>query len=159
MNLDLDFTVCMTDDCKQARFCDTTCEFDYMKPANCVDGYGYLDNPNKIDIGSTRFNWVFPDESYVTDADISWKPGTKASNEFQITGGTEGVVVVDVNSVVIGDVIFITDIETTVGLLVTSINNNTSLTGWKARVKYNTTDTIVISHESYGTEYNGLTVT
>jgi hypothetical protein len=156
MNLELDFSLCLTDDCCKAVFCDTTCEFDPTNPANCVNGYGYLDNPNISDIDYARFNWIFPDGTNFMNIDLGWKPGTKASNEFQVTGGTNGILIVDIENVVLGSAVFVVDIATTVGLLVTNINANTAITGWRANIKYGTTDFIVLTNVNYGTQFNGL---
>ena len=158
MNLVLDFTACIADDCNSIEFCDTTCVFDPILPANCVNGYGYLDNISKRDINYTRLNWVFPDGAAYIDLDLSWKPGTKSFVEFTLESGTNGIIIVDIDGLILGDAVFITDVDTTVGLLVASINGNTVVTGWHAEIKYGTTDVIVITQNSYGVEYNnGLT--
>ena len=47
MNLVLDFTACIEDDCNSIEFCDTTCVYDPLLPANCCDGYGVLDALSK----------------------------------------------------------------------------------------------------------------
>jgi hypothetical protein len=159
MNLVLDFTACISDDCSNINFCDTTCEYNESLPANCIDGYGYLDNPTKRDIDHTRFNWICPDGNAMTNLDLNWKPGTKSFVEFELTGGTNGIIVVDINSLVLGSTVFVTDIATTMSLLVLSINGSTAITGWSAQIKYGTTDTIVITQVNYGVEYNGLTTT
>tara|TARA_R110000868_G_scaffold30239_1_gene112104 strand:+ start:1684 stop:2601 length:918 start_codon:yes stop_codon:yes gene_type:complete len=157
MNLVLDFTACIADDCNSIQFCDTTCVYDPILPANCVNGYGYLDNPTKRDINYTRFNWLYPDGTVASDLDLSWKPGTKSFVEFQLTGGTNGIIIVDIEGLVLGSAVFITDIATSMDLLVLSINANSSITGWSAQIKEGTTDTITITQVNYGVEYNGLT--
>jgi hypothetical protein len=158
MNLVLDFTACIADDCNSIQFCDTTCVYDTILPANCVNGYGYLDNPSKRDISYTKFNWVYPDGSVDTNINFGWKPGTKSFVEFQLTGGTNGIIIVDIDGLILGDTVFVTDVDTTVALLVASINGNTAVTGWHSEIKYGTTDVIVITQNSYGVEYNnGLT--
>lgn len=154
MNLVLDFTACMADDCKSIKFCDTTCVFDPILPANCVNGYGYLDNPSKRDINYARFGWITPDGNVMTDLDLNWKPGTKSFVEFTVESGTNGIIIVDIDGIVLGDAVFVTDVDTTVALLVASINGNTAVTGWHAEIKYGTTDVIVITQNSYGVEYN-----
>jgi hypothetical protein len=157
MNLALDFTACIADNCNSIQFCDTTCVYDPVLPANCVNGYGYLDNPTKRDVDYTRFNWVYPDGSVDTNINFGWKPGTKSFVEFKLTGGTNGIIIVDIDGLILGDTVFVTDVDTTVALLVASINGNTAVTGWSAQVKEGTTDTITITQVNYGVEYNGLT--
>lgn len=159
MNLVLDFSVCITDNCCSAQFCDTTCEYQESLPANCVDGYGYLDNPTKRDIDHVRFNWQFPDGTAYTNLDLSWKPGTKSFVEWQLTGGTNGIIVVDIAGLVVGSITFVTDIETTMDLLVLSVNGSTGVTGWSAQIKDGTTDTITITQVNYGVEHNNLITT
>ena len=159
MNLVLDFTVCLSDDCSSAEFCDTTCEYQESLPANCVDGYGYLDNPTKRDIDHTRFNWVCPDGNGMTNLDLSWKPGTKSTVEFTLESGTNGIIVVDIDSLIIGSTVFVTDVDTTAALLVLNINNNTVNTGWSAQIQYGSTDIIVITQVNYGVEYNNRLTT
>lgn len=159
MNLVLDFTACMTDDCKSIQFCDTTCVYDPILPANCVNGYGYLDNISKRDINFTRFGWICPDGNVMTDLDLNWKPGTKSFVEFTVESGTNGIIIVDIDGIVLGDAVFVTDVDTTVALLVASINGNAATTGWHAEIKYGTTDVIVITQNSYGVEYNNKLTT
>ena len=157
MNLVLDFTACIADNCSSIQFCDTTCVYDPILPANCVNGYGYLDNPTKRDVDYTRFNWVYPDGTVESDLDLSWKPGTKSFAEFKLTGGTEGIIIVDIEGLVLGSTVFITDIATSMALLAISINATSSTTGWSAQIKEGTTGTIIITQVNYGVEYNGLT--
>lgn len=159
MNLVLDFTVCLTDDCSNAEFCDTTCTYNPILPANCVNGYGYLDNPTKRDVEYARFNWMCPDGTLMLGLDLGWKPGTKSFVEFTVDSGTNGIIIVDINGLILGDTVFVTDIDTTVSLLVSSINGNTSVTGWHAEIKYGTTNAITITNNNYGVEHNALTTT
>ena len=93
----------------------------------------------------------------MTNLDLNWKPGTKSFVEFQLTGGTNGIIIVDIEGLVLGSAVFITDIATSMALLALSINANSSTTGWSAQVKEGTTDTITITQVNYGVEYNGLT--
>jgi hypothetical protein len=157
MNLALDFTACIADDCKSIQFCDTTCVYDPILPANCVNGYGYLDNPTKRDVDYARFNWVYPDGSVDNNINLGWKPGTKSFAEFKLISGTNGIIIVDIEGLVLGSTVFITDIATSMALLAISINATSSTTGWSAQIKEGTTDTITITQVNYGVEYNKLT--
>ncbi len=159
MNLVLDFTACMTNDCGSVEFCDTTCVYDPILPANCTNGYGYLDNPSKRDISYTRFSWLCPDGNVMGDLDLSWKPGTKSTVEFTVESGTNGIIIVDIDGLILGSTTFVTDVDTTVALLVASINSNMANTGWHAEIKYGTTDVVVITQNSYGVEYNNQVTT
>jgi hypothetical protein len=86
--------------------------------------------------------------------DLYWRPGTRAKGSFQITAGTSGVIVAAIDSLVIGQAIFITDIATTVGLLIQSINSIASQTGWQAYLLAGTTDTVILEAVNLGVQYN-----
>jgi len=154
MNLVLDFTVCPSDDCNSVQFCDTTCSFDPILPANCCDGYGVLDNPTTYNVDHSRFNWICPDGNVMTNLDLNWKRGSKSVIKLKVQAASTGVLIVDFDSIIIGSVIAVTDEFVTTGLLVNSINSSSSQTGWNARLKYGTTDEIIIESNSYGSVYN-----
>jgi hypothetical protein len=158
MNLVLDFTACIEDDCNSIEFCDTTCVYDPLLPANCCDGYGVLDNPTTYDTNYTRFNWTSPDGEVMTNLDLNWKRGSKSYIVFEITNASTGILIVDFDNVIIGSVIAVTDKDITTQLMVNSINSNTATTGWVAETRPNSANFsapfIVITNVNYGNVYN-----
>jgi len=97
-----------------------------------------------------------PSGVQLLNINLFWQPGTRAKAEFQVTAGTTGVIVAAINNVIVGQQIFITDIPTTVALLIQNINTIASQTGWQAYLLTGTTDTIVIESTKLGIQYNGL---
>jgi len=158
MNFNLSFNISQGNDCSSVTICDTTCLINHYDNFDCCDGYGVGDNISRDDIDFTRFNWKMPNGSEYLGVNLHWQPGTRAKGSFQVTAATSGVIVAAIGSVVIGQAIFITDIATTVGLLIQSINSIASQTGWQAYLAPNTTDTIVIEAVNLGVEYNGRDV-
>lgn len=158
MSFNLSFNISEGNDCKSATLCDTTCLINHYNKYTCCDGYGVEGNITLEDIAYTRFHWQLPDGNEFFNVDMSWQPGTRAKGEFQITAGTTGVIVVDIASTIIGQQIFITDIPTTVNLLIQNINTIASQTGWQAYLKTGTTDTIVVEAISCGAQFNGKLV-
>ena len=154
MNFNLSFNISEGNDCQSATLCDTTCLINRYNKYDCCDGYGVDGNISREDISYTRFNWKMPNGSQLLGVDLYWQPGTRAKGSFQVTAGTNGVIVVGVDSVVVGQAIFITDIATTVALLIQSINSIASQTGWQAYLLPTTTDTIIIEAINLGIEYN-----
>jgi len=155
MSFNLSFNISEGNDCKSATLCDTTCQIKHFDKFFCCDGYGIVGNISRDDISYTRFHWQLPNGDEFFNLDMNWAPGTRAKQEFQITAGTTGVIVVDVDGLPIGQQIFITDIATTVALLIQNINSVAAQTRWNAYLKVGTTDTIVIEAVDMGVEYNG----
>ena len=158
MGFNLSFNISESNDCKSATLCDTTCQQNHYNNFVCCDGYDVDENISIYDIAYTRFHWQLPNGNEFFNLDMGWIPGTRARAEFQVSGGTTGVIVADVNGLILGQVIFITDIATTVQLLITNINLNTVNSGWQAYLKPGTTDTIVIQSINLGAQYNSLPV-
>ena len=156
MDFNLDFSISPVGCCDTYRFCDTTCEQEPCNAIECTDGYGINGNPTKYDIGSTALNVVFPDGTTYNNVNFGFVPATKPYGQFQITGGTFGTIVIDVNGVLVSNAIFTTDIETTVDLLVNIANGKAQDTGWYAEKVG--TDTIKIISTTPGTTFNGLDV-
>ena len=156
MNFNLSFNISQGSDCKTVTLCDTTCLANYYDKYVCCDGYGVEGNISREDISYTRFNWKMPSGARYTGIDLFWQPGTRAKGQFQITAGTTGVLVVAIDSVVIGQQIFITDIATTTALLIQNINALASQSGWQASLLSGTTDTIVLESIGLGIQYNLL---
>lgn len=154
MNFNLTFNISENQDCKSVTFCDTTCTVNHYNSFSCCDGYGVGDNIVREDISYTRFHWIMPNGDDFFSIDRNWVPGTKAKASFQVTGGTNGIIVVGVDNIIIGQTIFVTDIATTVSLLINNINTIASSTGWQAYLVDGTTDTIIIESINFGAEYN-----
>jgi len=152
----LDFTISTVTCCSTYKFCDTTCETEPCETTACTDGYGIGSNITKYDIGKTRFNVKFPDGTAYNDIDLSFAPATKAYGRFQVTGGSNGTIVVDVNGVVVSNVIYTTDISTTIDLLVNTANGKCQETGWY--MEKVGTDTVKVISKTAGDTYNGLDV-
>jgi hypothetical protein len=156
MNFNLSFDITQGSDCKTVTLCDTTCLVNHYDEHCCADGYGVGDNITRDDIDHTRFNWKMPNGASFVGINLFWQPGTRAKAEFQVTAGTTGVIVAAIDNVIIGQQIFITDIPTTVALLIQNINSVASQTGWQAYLAPNTTDTIIIESLKLGIQYNLL---
>ena len=154
MAFNLNFTVSVATCCSKYKFCDTTCETEPCETIACADGYGIGTNITKYQIDKTRFNVKFPDGTTYSDIDLSFVPATKSYAEFALASGNQGTVVVDINGVIVSNVIFTTDIETTVDLLVNTANGKAQDTGWYME-KIGTNRIKVISMIA-GTTYNGL---
>ena len=152
----LDYSISLVSCCDKYKLCDTTCEESILNTVACDDGYGVGTNITKYQVGSTRLNVVFPDGTTYNDVDLGYLPATKAYGEFQLTSGSSGAIVVDVAGVLIGNTVFVADIETTIDNLINTINGNRDLTGWYAQKVG--TDTITIYSMKVGTDYNGLDV-
>jgi hypothetical protein len=165
MNLVLDFTVSLSDDCNTVNFCDTTCSYNPLYPAICCDGYGVLDNPTTLDINYSRFNWICPDGNVMTNLDLGWKRGSKASIVVEITNASTGILIVDFDGIIIGASIAVTDKNTTASLLAEVINANSQVTGWSCiltpvDVNAQFSDPyITIINNNFGTVYNNKLVT
>jgi hypothetical protein len=159
MNFNLTFSVTENDDCKTATLCDTTCLINHYNNYTCCDGYGVEGNISREDISYTRFNWKFPNGQEFNDVNMYWVPGTRAKSSFEVTSGTNGVIVVDIDGVVIGQTVFITDIATTRATLIQSINSIASQTGWQAYEDPTQADKIILEAINLGIEYNDKTVT
>ena len=158
MNFNLSFNISEGSDCKSATLCDTTCLINHYDKYTCCDGYGVEGNISRDDISYTRFDWKLPSGAEFLNVNQNWQPGTLAKGSFQVTAGTNGVIVVGLGSVVLGQAIFITDIATTVGLLIQSINSIASQTGWQAYLSPTTTDTIILEAINTGIQYNAQVV-
>lgn len=156
MAFNLDFSISPVSCCDKYKLCDITCEPDPCETVKCTDGYGVAGNITKYDIGSTALNVVFPDGTTYNNVNLGFKPATKAYGQFQITGGTTGAIVIDINGVVVANALFTTNIETTIDLLVNIANGIAQTTGWYAEKVG--TDTIKIISRTAGTTYNGLAV-
>lgn len=159
MNFNLSFNISQENDCKTVVLCDSTCKVNHYNKYTCCDGYGVDDNINVEDIDHTLFHFQMPDGNEFFNVDMGWVPGTRAKGSFQVTGGTDGVIVVDVDSLIIGQAIFVTDIATTVELLIQSINSIAANTGWQAYLLDGTTDTVIICSVEMGEEFNGKDIT
>jgi len=155
MSLKVNFKIENNQDCGKLKFTDITCSYNPLLPATCCDGYGVDENINKWEVGSTRFNWITPSGNTFTAVDLGFVPGISAKASFDVTGGTDGVVVVCVGGKEVGKAIFVTDIATLVEALVVDINSKNELTGWKAIF---TGTVITVVNNSTGTEYNGLSL-
>jgi len=156
MNFNLSFNISEGSDCKSATLCDTTCLVNHYDKFACCDGYGIDGNISREDVAYTRFTFQLPNGADFFNVDLNWTPGTRAKASFQIPSGTNGVIVVDINSVIIGQQYFVTDITTTIALLIQNINSVASLTGWQAYLLAGTTDTIIVENINYGIRYNNL---
>lgn len=156
MDFNLSFNISESKDCKSAEFCDTTCLINHYDKYTCCDGYGVDGNISREDISYTRFHWKFPDGSNYMNVDMNWVPGTRAKAIFDVPSGTNGVIVVDIDSLVLGQTVFIQDIATTRATLIQSINSIASQTGWQAYEDPNQADRIIIEAINLGIEYNGL---
>jgi hypothetical protein len=154
MSFNLSYNISEGSDCKSVTLCDTTCLINHYDKYTCCDGYGVEGNISREDISYTRFNWKMPNGAQYLGINLYWQPGTRAKGSFQVTGGTTGVIVAAIDSVVIGQAIFITDIATTVALLIQSINSIASQTGWQAYLAPSTTDTVIVENINLGIEYN-----
>lgn len=158
MSLEIDFEITQKDNCTQLQLCDTTCEFDPRGLVNCCNGYGDGSNPTKRDIAFTRFNFELPNGQSFLDIDKQWVPGTKSQAEFRINVGTNGVIVVSVNGIILGNVVFMTNIPFTVNLLIQNINSTSSTTGFNAYLKPGTVDSIIVERNETGVSYNGSVI-
>jgi hypothetical protein len=156
MSFNLSFNISESTDCKTAVLCDTTNQIEHYNKYTCSDGYGAEGNISLDDISYTRFNWKLPDGSEFLDINMYWEPGTYSRFRFQVTGGTNGVFVVSVNSVVVGQQYFVTDIATTIELLIQNINTLATRTGWQAYLQAGSTDIIVVESINLGEENNDL---
>tara|TARA_R100000742_G_C4279670_1_gene105174 strand:+ start:8577 stop:9488 length:912 start_codon:yes stop_codon:yes gene_type:complete len=153
----LDFSISTVTCCSKYKLSDITCETEPCETVACTDGYGIGSNITKYDIGKTRFNVKFPDGTMYNDINIKdFVPATKAYGQFQITGGNEGVIVVDVNGVDVSNSYFFTNIETVVDNLVNTANGKCQTSGWYME-KVNA-DTVKVISKNPGTTYNGLDV-
>jgi hypothetical protein len=155
MNFNLNFCVSQTDDCKSIKFCDTTCQVNHFNSFTCCDGYGVGSNITRENISYTRFDFKFPDATTYLDLDLSWTPGTRAKSIFQVTAGTSGVIVLDINGLILGQQIFITDLPTTINALIQNVNSISASTGWQAYLQDGSTDIIIVESINMGTQYNG----
>jgi hypothetical protein len=122
----------------------------------CCDGYGVESNISRADVDSTNFHFQMPDGNQFFNVDLGWTPGTRSKFQFVVSSGTNGVIVVNLDGVIIGQQYFVTDIETTINLLINNINVLASQTKWQASLLDGTTDTIVLEAIEFGVEYNGL---
>jgi hypothetical protein len=151
----LDFNISTVTCCSKFKLCDITCETEPCETVACADGYGIGTNITKYEIGKTRFNVVFPDGTTYNDVNLSFAPATKSYAKFQITGSpTNGAMVVDVNSVVVSNGLYFTDIETLVDNLVNTANGNCQTSGWY--MEKVSADTIKVISKNPGATYNGL---
>jgi hypothetical protein len=132
MALELDFEICPTECCDQIQFCDITCEYNPLKPADCCDGYGVNGNFEKRNIAYTRFNWKMPDMTTFTNVDVQWQPAVPACMSITFTGGTTGSAVVIIDNEFIGAATFLTTLEEMVSALVNDINSLSEQHGWMA---------------------------
>ena len=155
MDFNLSFNISESNDCRSATLCDTTCLINHYDKFTCCDGYGVEGNISREDIAYTRFHWKFPNGNEFLNVDMNWVPGTRAKGIFDIPSGTNGVIVVDIDSLVIGQTVFITDIATTRATLIQSINSIASQTGWQAYEDPNQSDRIIVESINLGNEYNG----
>ena len=158
MDFKLSFNITQSDDCKSATLCDNTCLINHYNKYTCCDGYGVEGNISREDIAYTRFHWLFPNGNEFLNVNMNWQPGTRAKGIFQVPSGTNGVIVVDIDSVVLGQTVFITDIATTRATLIQSINSIASQTGWQAYEDPNQADQIIVESINLGIEYNNKTV-
>jgi len=152
MALNLDFTIEQLCGCTQVRFCDVTCMFDSLHPANCCDGYGSLGNPTRNDIFGTAFHWTFPDGTTITNRDVGYLPATLPCTVLELTGGTTGGILVSINQFVGAAALFSTDVPT----LASEIANQIDLKiPFKAQLNGNF---VTICSATPGTDDNGLLV-
>ena len=156
MSFNLSFNVSEGSCCKVATLCDTTCLIEHYNKYTCADGYGVNGNITLEDVDYTRFDFKLPDGTLLSDVDLFWKPGTFSKFRFQVTAGTNGIFVLSVANVIIGQQYFVTDIDTTIALLIQNVNTLSVQTGWQAFLQDGSTDIIVIESIQYGSEYNGL---
>jgi len=151
----LDFSISTVTCCSKYKFSDTTCETEPCETVACTDGYGIGTNITKYDIGKTRLNVKFPDGTIYNDINVNdFVPATKSYGKFQITGGTEGAITVDVSGVEVSNTLFHTSTETTVDNLVNTANGNCQTSGWY--MEKIGTDTIKVISKKPGVLYNGL---
>lgn len=153
MSLDLSFKIEKNNDCGKLKFTDTTCSYDPSNQASCCSGYGVDGNSQKWEVISTDFNWAMPSGVAFTRVDLGFVPGHSAKASFDVTGGTDGVIVVCVGGKEVGKGIFVTDIATMVESIVNDINSKSNQTGWRALYSG---VTITVYSIDYGTEYNAL---
>lgn len=154
MSFNLSYNITQGNDCKTVTICDTTCLINYYDKFACCDGYGVDGNISREDIAYTRFNWKMPNGAQYLGVDLNWQPGTRAKGSFQIFSGTNGVIVVAVDSVIVGQTVFITDIATTRQTLINNINVIASQTGWQAYEDPNDATAIILCSLMLGAEYN-----
>lgn len=152
----LDWSISPVSCCDKYKLCDTTCEESILNTVACDDGYGVGTNITKYQIGRTALNVKFPDGTTYNDVDLGYLPATKAYGQFQLTSGSTGAIVVDVAGVLVGNTVFVADIETTIDNLINTINGNRELTGWYAEKVG--TDTVTLYSLKGGADYNGLDV-
>jgi hypothetical protein len=155
MNFNLSFNTKQGDCCKVVSLTDTTCMPNFYDKYACCDGYGVDSNISRDDVGSTKFHIQMPDGTEFFNLDFGWTPGTRSKFQFVVSSGTNGVIIVDLDGVIIGQQYFVTDIDTTIALLINNINVLASQTKWQASLLEGTTDTIVLEAIEFGVEYNG----
>jgi len=150
----LDFNISTVTACSKFKLCDITCETEPCETVACADGYGIGTNITKYDIGKTRFNVKFPDGTTYNDIDLSFAPATKAYADFQITAGSKGAIVVDVNGQIVSNALYFISIEVLINNLVSTANGNCQTSGWYMQ-KINS-NTIRVISKLPGSTYNNL---
>jgi hypothetical protein len=163
MAFDLDFSMCIASDCNQMQLCDTTGDFNPLKPAENCDGYGVIDYGLRTDeimrsqVASTTFSFIMPSGATYTNQDLGFVPAQYAQVSFTLSGGAiDDWIVVLINGISLGNAIYYIDLSQTIIDLVNSINSYSDVTGWTA---YYASSTITIRNTDSGTEFNGLTLT
>jgi hypothetical protein len=153
MPLDIEFDICLGEDCIQAQICDTTCSFDPQLPANCCDGYGSPGNPVKNDVITTKLHWEYPDGTCILGTDIGFVPGTQPCQSFEFTAGTTGGVMVVIGTEVLSIIgTFPGTLNDLAAAVATDINNKP---GWNASY---VGAVVTVCKDEVGTVYNGLPV-
>lgn len=150
----LDFSIAFIECCNKLNICDITPQVGLCCGDEPTTGYGFDINNTKYDVAQTLWHVKFPDGTEYQNVDFCFVPAARSYGQFQITGGTTGSIVVDMNGVLLGDAVFTTDVETTIDLLVNDINGSCKGTNWIAE-KISTDKVKVISLIG-GTDYNGL---
>jgi len=142
--------------CDQVEFCDATCIVNYASMFSCCDGYGVGDNIEVYEVNRTEFHWVFPDGTIFQNVDVDFVPSTPARNIFTVVSGTTGSIAVKVQGVTIGMALFTTTLLNMVVDLVTSINGQSSVTGWTA--DYDSNLQVTLYSTSTGNDQNNMAV-
>ena len=155
MSIQLNFTICQSENCNSLEFCETTCTYNPSAPFDCCDGYGYATNPSRYDVARTNFFVELPDGTCV-NRDIGYVPSVSARKGIQITGGTTGGVIITVGGVVLATALFTVSIQALVADIVSQINSGVTTPDYYAVQTAN--DTFFIYAVETGSSSNGRQV-
>jgi len=156
MAFNLDFDICLTDDCESLRICDTTCSHNPCVPYDCCDGYGYLNNPTRHDVHSTSFYMELPDGQCIPYRDFGFVPAKNAYKQVVIDVFSTGGFLVVVDSVVIATVLYQGSISATITDIVSQINAGHTSPDYYA--EKDSVDSFTIYASTPGSSMNGKVV-